>query len=156
MRISYFIALLSFLVLTGARSSAQTSFDVFEKLESESPSGGGIKIVQEEELYRSVNEHIHYLRNQQGIPGYRINITSEKNRKLAEEERARFLRLYPDINAYLEYVSPSFNVYVGDFRKRSDVYKKFQEIKKQFPKAYIVEMNINFPKLDGTGNDRSN
>jgi hypothetical protein len=137
-----------YLFICGLESYAQGSKDVFEIVQQKSASGGEIEIVQEDRLYRSVNEHIRFQRNQKGIPGYRINITSEKNRKLAEAERARFLQLYPDINAYLEYVAPSFNVYVGDFRKRSDVYKKFRQVKTEFPNAYIVPMSINFPKLE--------
>ncbi len=142
------IGLLVFLGIAGLPVFAQHSGDVFEKIKSGSKSDGKIEIIQEEQLYQSVNEHIYYQRSRKGIPGYRINIASEKNRKLAESERSRFIQLYPDISPYLEYVAPSFNVYVGDFRKRSDVYKKFRDIKLDFPKAYIVEVNINFPKLD--------
>ena len=142
------IGLLIFLGIARLPVFAQHSVDVFEKVESRSESGGKIEIIQEEQLYQSVNEHIHYQESQKGIPGYRINIVSEKNRKLAESERSRFIQLYPDISAYLEYVAPSFNVYVGDFRKRNDVYRRFRDIKLDFPKAYIVEVNINFPKLD--------
>lgn len=134
--------------IAGLTSFGQHSQDVFKIVESPAESGGEVDIVQDEKLYQSMNEHIHYQRNQKGIAGFRINIASEKNRKLAEAERARFLRLYPNIEAYLEYVAPSFNVYVGDFRKRSDVYQKFRDVKLDFPKAYIVPMNINFPKLD--------
>lgn len=134
--------------IAGLSAFGQHSQDVFKIVESPSKSGGEVDIVQNEKLYQSMNEHIHYQRNQKGIAGFRINIASERNRKLAEAERARFLRLYPNIEAYLEYVSPSFNVYVGDFRKRSDVYQKFRDVKLDFPKAYIVPMNINFPKLD--------
>lgn len=136
-----------FLWLAGLPAFAQ-SINVFEKVEGQSDAGGKVEIVQDDKLYQSVNEHIHYQRNQKGIPGYRINISSEKNRKLAESERSRFLKLYPDVNAELKYVAPSFNVYVGNYRKRSDVYKIFREVKEEFPNAYIVPMSINFPKLD--------
>ena len=77
-----------------------------------------------------------------GIPGYRIRIYSESGVGAKEEQqriKARFLTLYPGIDAYYRYDEPFFKVYVGDCRTRSEVLKLIDRIKRDFPNPFIVE-----------------
>ena len=77
-----------------------------------------------------------------GIPGYRIRIYSKSGVRAKEEQqriKARFLTLYPDIDAYYRYEEPFFKVYVGDCRTQSDALKLLEKIEKDFPNPIIRE-----------------
>lgn len=77
-----------------------------------------------------------------GIPGYRIRIFSESGVSAKEEQqriKAKFLTLYPTIDAYYRYDEPYFKVYVGDCRTRSEVLKLIDKIKRDFPNPFIVD-----------------
>jgi len=77
-----------------------------------------------------------------GIPGYRIRIYSESGlgaKKEQQQVRARFLSLYPGLDAYNRYDEPFFKVYVGDCRTISDALKLQDKIRKAFPNSIIRE-----------------
>jgi hypothetical protein len=81
-------------------------------------------------------------KNSTGIPGYRIRIFSESGVGAKEEQqrvKARFLTLYPDIDAYYRYDEPFFKVYVGDCRTRSEVLQLMDRISRNFPNPFIVQ-----------------
>ena len=81
-------------------------------------------------------------KNSTGIPGYRIRIFSESGVGAKEEQqrvKARFLTLYPDIDAYYRYDEPYFKVYVGDCRTRSEVLQLMDRISRNFPNPFIVQ-----------------
>lgn len=83
---------------------------------------------------------------QKGVPGYRIRIFSDSGLGAKEEQqkvRARFLTLFPDIDAYNKYDEPYFKVYVGDCRTQSEALKLYDRIKESFPNAIRVDDNIN-------------
>jgi hypothetical protein len=76
-----------------------------------------------------------------GIPGYRIRIFSESGVGAKDEQqrvKARFLTLYPDVDAYNRYDEPFFKIYVGDCRTRSEALKLMDKIQGNFPNTFIV------------------
>jgi hypothetical protein len=87
--------------------------------------------------YKLINENSSI----KGIPGYRIRIFSESGLGAKEKQqqmRARFLSVFPGIDAYHKYDEPFFKVYVGDCRTKSEVLKLYDEIKDKFPNPIIV------------------
>lgn len=91
--------------------------------------------------YRSANEHAV-------ITGYRIRVYYDNLRtsRADSEEVARTLsRIYPWLPVYRTYESPYFRVAVGDFRTPDEAMKLFNELKRQYPMAFIVKENINYP-----------
>jgi len=87
----------------------------------------------------------------QGVPGFRILIYSESGIGAKEEQqrvRARFLSLYPGIDAYYRYDEPFFKVYVGDCRTRSEALKLYDRIKKNFPNPILVPNDINIKTIE--------
>ena len=81
-----------------------------------------------------------------GVPGYRIRIYAESGLGAKEEQqrvRARFLSLFPGVDAYYRYDEPYFKVYVGDCRTRSEALKLMDRVKKKFPDAILREDYIN-------------
>jgi hypothetical protein len=137
------------LLLVGQISVAQSvqqdslyrqSYDIFQK----------INIKQDSDLIDLVNLNIR--RNQQGgfIQGFRIEIffSSELNaRQKAQNIKSEFLSAYPDFNVYITWNSPDFKVRVGNFRTKNEALKVMNEIKGQFPKAFVVPDLIELPKL---------
>jgi hypothetical protein len=76
-----------------------------------------------------------------GVPGYRIRIFSDSGLGAKEEQqkvRARFISLFPGIDAHYHYDEPFFKVYVGDCRTRSEALKLLDRVKVYFPNAIYV------------------
>ena len=99
------------------------------------------------------NYHKLISRNMQssGVPGFRIRIYSESGVGAKQEQqqvRARFLSLYPGIDAYNRYDEPYFKIYVGDCRTRSDALKLHNRIQREFPNSIITEDYINLKQSD--------
>jgi hypothetical protein len=98
------------------------------------------------------NKNLFKVNNHYGMEGCRIQIYASSNRNAREESnkaRAEFMSKFPDIVSYPLYAEPGyFKVRVGDFRTRTEAYKLFQLISKEFPGAYIVPDVINFPDLN--------
>lgn len=91
-----------------------------------------------------------------GVPGWRIRIFSDSGLGAKEEQqrvRARFLSLFPDIDAYHVYDEPYFKVYVGDCRTESEATRLYDRIKKDFPDLLMVSDYINLKDKDQQSSD---
>jgi len=100
-----------------------------------------------------VNYYKHLARNRQvsGVPGYRIRIFSDSGIGAKEEQqrvRARFLSLYPDVDAYYHYDEPYFKVYVGDCRTKSEALKLYDRVKNNFPNPILVPDDIRIKQTE--------
>lgn len=79
--------------------------------------------------------------------GYRVQIYFGADKAKANEMKAKFLARYSsDINAYEVYDVPNFKIRVGDFRSRMDAYRFLKKIRSEFPSAFIVESEIEYPE----------
>lgn len=102
--------------------------------------------------------HIHIQNNRQkmsgpnddGMDGYRIQIffdsgneSSGNAAKVIEE----FTEEYPGIQTYLTFREPYYRVRIGDFRKKIEALGLLQEIKSDYPNAWVIRDQINFPEL---------
>lgn len=85
------------------------------------------------------------------IQGYRVRIFFDNRQTARAESDAmlqRFSILHYDIPAYRSYVNPYFKVTVGDFRTKSEAMQLLVRIRDEYPSAFIVKENINFPVVD--------
>lgn len=85
------------------------------------------------------------------VTGYRVRIFFDNRqtaRMASEAALNRFVDIYRDIAAYRSYVNPYFKVTVGDFRTKSEAMQLLDRIKGEFPSAFIVKENINYPVVD--------
>lgn len=85
------------------------------------------------------------------IVGYRVRIffdNKQDSRGASEAALGRFKSLYPGHGAYRSFASPYFKVTVGDFRTKSEAMQLMQAIKADFPAAFVVRENINYPVVD--------
>ena len=100
--------------------------------------------------YRILREQIADYEDNKGIPGYRIQIffdsglnSGERARKAREE----FEELFPEIPGYVTWKAPNYRVRVGDFRSRLDAEKALRDISKDYPNAWVIKDEINYPPL---------
>jgi hypothetical protein len=85
------------------------------------------------------------------MSGYRVRIffdNRQSARKESENVLKRFHAIFPDVMAYRLYANPYFKVTVGDFRTRSEAMALLARIKGDFPSAFVVKENIEYPAVD--------
>lgn len=139
----FFITAAGFLHAQGGQSNTQG--DLLRDLLEEGP-GDRVNIEMDSGLMENYDKLISSNMQSSGVPGYRIRIYSKSGIGAKQEQqqvRARFLSLYPGIDAYNRYDEPYFKIYVGDCRTRSDALKLQDRIRRDFPNSFITEDQIN-------------
>ncbi|MFZ4399570.1 MAG: hypothetical protein ACOYO1_06025 [Bacteroidales bacterium] len=117
---------------------------------SQSLPTGKSELVQDEKIDELLIKHIKVNEIANTISGFRINIffQSGNNSKTgAMQCKTLFNTKYPDIEAYVVYEEPNFKVKIGDFRTRMEARGFVQQIKTDFPDAFVIIDQINFPKI---------
>ena len=112
---------------------------------------GNIQLIQDEKVDLLVTSHIQINQNRKGIDGYRIQIFFDSGTKSKIRARSvydNFLIKYSNIGAYLTFKAPNYKVRVGDFRTKLDAQRFLNEIIADYPNAWIIEDQINFPKVE--------
>jgi len=97
-----------------------------------------------------VMRHRRINQQKNGFDGYRVQLfsgTGTEARLQANNLRAEFMGLNPDIPAYLIYQAPNFKVRVGDFRTELEAIRMQRELSYQFPGGFVARDLIKFPKL---------
>lgn len=82
------------------------------------------------------------------MQGYRIRIffdNKQTARDASSSVLSGFKSSHPYISAYRSYQTPFFKVTVGDFRTKSEAVRLLNDIKGEYPSAFIVKENINYP-----------
>ena len=119
------------------------------KLAQSDEHGGRVELVQPVQVENLLKMQIANNNLQKGIPGYRIRIFSlsgQTAKQKSDETRTSFMRNFPEIEAYQEYNTPNFQIFVGDFRTKNEALREIKKIEKFFPGAFIVSEIINIPK----------
>ena len=125
-------------------------FDIMPSRLGGSPAD--VKVSQSVEIREGMERHIQ-TNSERHLQGYRVRIFFD-NRQTArtESEKAvkEFTSKYHGIPAYRSYTNPYFKVTVGDFRTRSEAVELMKRIQYNFPSAFIVRENIEYPVVDKT------
>jgi hypothetical protein len=127
---------------------AQTTTDIFSRLESSRPGQGSVRISQDPNIRNMVNLHLTQQKKMNGIRGYRICIyldSGQEANKKADQERSEFISRYEDIKSYKKFEYPYFKVYVGDFRTKSEAWRLLKLMEHDYPDAFIREDIVAFP-----------
>lgn len=123
--------------------------NIFDVLSSENTQAK-VKVNQDPAIRDAMNRHIKSNKDKT-LSGYRVRIffdNKQASRNDSEETLKKFLSGHPGIPAYRSFVYPFFKVTVGDFRSRSEAMQLLQEIVDEFPTAFVVKENINYPVVD--------
>jgi hypothetical protein len=118
----------------------------------------GRVVVIQDELVDTVLYHYEMLRlkimenpDNKAIPGYRIQIFFDSglnSSDRAKQVRDEFLLIYPEIPAYVSWKAPNYRVRVGDYRARLDAERELQLILVDYPNAWVIKDEINFPIMN--------
>lgn len=109
-----------------------------------------VRIDQSEEIAKALDQQISDNPTRK-ISGYRVRIFFDNRQNSRTESEAairRFTALHPGTAAYRSYVNPYFKVTVGDFRTKSEAMELLNRIQRDFPTAFVVKENINYPVID--------
>lgn len=74
--------------------------------------------------------------------GFRVQIYYGPDRAKAVQVKAEFMRNFPDVRTYLNYLSPTFRVKVGDYRNRSDAEGMLREARSIFGGPCMIVPDI--------------
>lgn len=138
-------------VLTSQLLFAQVSFSAQNNEKSTRPEViRNLNINNDPRLDKMLSWHIENNRIRNKIEGFRVEIffSSEIDAKeKAIRKKKEFLSVYPDNTVHVKYISPNFRVRVGDFRTKNEALKLYREIKSNYPVAFIVPDEIDFPLM---------
>ncbi|MCD4698616.1 MAG: SPOR domain-containing protein [Bacteroidales bacterium] len=126
-------------------------FGISTGLQAQDSSSGNVNIVQDSRVDSLLQKYIEVNEINPGIEGWRIEVFFEAgnySKKQAMEARAGFIEKYPDVPSYLMFQQPYYKVRVGDFRTKMEAEKFLKDIEHNYPNAFVVTDEINFPKLD--------
>ena len=125
--------------------------DIFKLMPKKSEGGAAdVEIFQSDSLMNAMQKHVA-ANSGRTLSGYRVRIffdNRQSARVASEETLKRFESLYHDVVAYRTYANPYFKVTVGDFRTKSEAMALLARIKGEFPSAFVVKENIEYPVVD--------
>ena len=134
------------IIFTASFIFAASAFSVAQKTSADT---GKVQLVQESKVKELLEKHTE-INSKAPIKGYRIKIHFGSDKNKAKEIKAKFIAKFPDIPAYEKYDQPNFNIRVGDFRTKLEAYKFLKEVQVEFPSSFLVQDEIEMPKLDST------
>lgn len=95
-----------------------------------------------------IEKRIQLNTHKPAISGYRVQIYFGSVRSEATDVKTKFNIMYPNTDCYVIYQQPYFKVRAGDFRTKLEATKLKNLINKEFNSVFIVEEDINLPKLN--------
>jgi hypothetical protein len=131
------LILIAFLIAFCGNTHAQTAV----------ADTGKIELVQDYKIKELLAKHVE-VNSKASIKGYRIKIHFGSDKAKAREVKSKFIAKFPEVSAYEKYDQPNFNIRVGDFRTKLEAYRFLKEVQVEFPSAFIVQDEIEFPALD--------
>lgn len=82
------------------------------------------------------------------IPGYRVQLFFDSERKAIDEARIKFISAFPKVDSYILFNAPNYVLKVGDFRTLLEAERVKDTLLKDFPTSFIVKELINLPRID--------
>ena len=82
------------------------------------------------------------------LPGYRVQLFFDSDRKEVDAARSKFVSTYPKIDSYVIYNAPNYVLKVGDFRTLMEAEKVKGDLTKDFSTCFITKEMINLPRID--------
>ena len=105
---------------------------------------GSITSINEKGINVLVKKYKNLLKAKTGVEGWRVQIIFKTKKEEIQQLQIAFIKLYPEIPAYLGYEEPYYKVRVGDCKTRLEALKIKHQIRENFPGAYLVPEIINF------------
>lgn len=87
------------------------------------------------------------------IKGFRVQLYFDSDRGTINDARSKFIAQFPRVDTYVEYNAPNYYLKVGDFRTRLEAEKIKASMTAEFPTSFIIEEDINLPRLQKEDED---
>ena len=113
----------------------------------QSSEAGSLRVSADSTFYHLLDSTRSANKQARKIRGYRIQIYFGGERRQASRVKARFLKQYPEREAYTLYQRPSFKVRVGNFRNKLEAQKLYHQLDQRFQTVFIVPTRIEYPEL---------
>ncbi len=123
---------------------------VFGNLFAQNNDDYNSKVISSDKIDSLVQLHIEYNQEYPVFKGYRIQILKASGNEaidVIEESKMEFSEKYIDIPVYLTFDEPDYRVRVGDFRTRLEAEEFLKKINREYPGAWVIQDDINFPDL---------
>jgi hypothetical protein len=104
---------------------------------------GSIEIIASPTLERLMLQKKEMFLADSVLPGFRIQVFSNSERKLVFQEEEKLRLNYPDIPVYMKYDSPNFKLRVGDFTGKLDAQHWFNKLMPEYPNLFLVPDKVN-------------
>ena len=108
---------------------------------------GSITSINEQGINKLVKKHENTLISKNGVEIWRVQLVFKAKKEDIMQVKIDFTNHYPKIPTYLEYEEPYYRVRVGNCKTRLEAVKIKNQIKDNFPGAYLVPETISFSKL---------
>ena len=117
---------------------------------SQNTDQGKVKVISDPRLDTLMKKYIGINETNPGIEGWRIEIYFEAgnySKKQAMEAKSKFVENHSDVPAYLLFQQPYYKVRVGELRTKMEAEKFLHQIEHEYPNAFVVTDQINYPDL---------
>ena len=111
---------------------------------------GNVQIIQDPRVDSLLQKHIELNEQNPDIEGWRVQIFIEAanySKRMAIEAKSEFVGKYPNVRNYLIFQEPYYKVRIGDYRTKMEAEKFLKKIQYDYPNAFVVQDEINFPEL---------
>jgi hypothetical protein len=124
--------------------------------QAQSMGEGYLSVIQDSQVdtvllaYRTARVKLLENPDSKAIPGFRIQVFFDSGSNSSDRARSvkdGFNLLFPDIPAYVSWKAPNYRVRVGDWRTRLEAEKALQIITIDYPNAWVIKDEINFPVI---------
>jgi hypothetical protein len=99
---------------------------------------GIVSINQDEKITTLLDLKKDMNKNENDSDRYKIQVYSG-NRSEAHEARKEFSEAFTNWDPVIEYETPNFKIWAGNFRTRLEADRALKEIKTKFPSAFIFK-----------------
>jgi hypothetical protein len=82
------------------------------------------------------------------MEGFRVQIYFSNDKQLVDEQRTKFISLYPSFRTYLHYEAPNYLIKVGNFRTEVQAAGFRNMVSSEFPASIIQKDNIELPSRE--------
>ncbi len=128
-----------------------TAFLVGGAAMSQETEQGELRVIQDPRVDSLMARYVRVNEANPLTEGWRIEIFFEAgnlSKKQAMEAKAEFVQKHPDVPSYLIFQQPYYKVRVGDYRTKMEAERFLHAINPDYPQAFVVSDEINFPRLD--------
>ena len=129
--------------------NTQSDYSNFENIKADRITKCESQINMSTEIEKLLEKFISINKSKGGIEGYCVQIYLGNDRERARKVKHVFMRKYPEIIPIsYERINPNWKVRVGQFRTKLEAEKLKNEIIKNYPHCYIVDIIIPLNNLD--------